>query len=115
MVERVDRRVRVASRVGAALLLALAGGCASVSDPAGFTVVTQDKYDFMTCPEIVGARNGLIAREKQLADLSAKAESAPGGVIVSYTAYRSELTQTRALLAAANRGAQKNNCDLSKK
>ena len=115
MVERVDRCVGTLARIGAAALVALCGGCGTVSDPAGFSVVSQDRYDFMSCPEIVGYRNGHIAREKQLSELAAKAETAPGGVIVSYTAYRSELTQVRALLAAANRAAQKNNCDLSKK
>jgi len=115
MVERVDQVVGMLSRIGTAALVALCCGCATVSDPAGFSVVTQDKFDFMSCPEIVANRNGLIAREKQLAELAAKAETAPGGVLVSYTAYRSELTQTRAQIVAANRGAQKNNCDLSKK
>jgi hypothetical protein len=115
MVERGDGLVSVVSRVGAAALVALCSACATVSDPAGFAVVAQDKYDFMSCPEIIPARNNLIAREKQLVELIAKAETAPGGVIISYASYRSELTQTRALLAAASRGAQKNNCDLSKK
>jgi hypothetical protein len=115
MVERVEWIVVVASRIGAAALVALCGACATVSDPAGFSVVAQDKYDYMSCAEIIPQRNSQIAREKQLVDLIAKAETGPGGAIISYTAYRSELTQTRALIAAANRGAQKNNCDLSKK
>jgi len=37
------------------MLVALCGGCATVSDPAGFATVTQDKYDFMSCVEIVPA------------------------------------------------------------
>jgi hypothetical protein len=115
MVEHVEWIAGVASRIGAAALVALCGGCATVSDPAGFSIAAQDKFDFAPCVEIIGNRNAYIAREKQLTELIAKAETGPGGAIVSYTAYRSELTQTRALLAAANRGAQKNNCDLSKK
>ena len=96
---------------------ALAGlcGCGSVSDPAGFSIATQDRYDFMTCPEIVGARKGNNDRVKQLTELIDKAESSPGGFIVSATAYRSELVQARALAAAAERAALMHNCDAPKK
>jgi hypothetical protein len=93
--------------------LALAG-CGSVSDPAGFSVVSQDRYDFMTCKEIIANRNGQTLRMKQLADLMEKAEASPGGFIVSTTAYRSEYVQARALAAAADRAARKNNCDAPK-
>ncbi|MBV8837445.1 MAG: hypothetical protein JO000_12970 [Alphaproteobacteria bacterium] len=115
MAGHADRTFAVARRIAALSLVALCGACGTVSDPAGFSIVAQDRYDFMDCRDIVPNRNALIAREKTLADLAAKAESSPGGVIVSYSAYRSELTQTRALLVAANRAAQKNNCDLTKK
>ena len=115
MVGRADRLSGIGSRIGAVALVALCGGCATASDPAGFSVVTQDKYDFMSCPEIVPQRNALIVREKQLSELVSKAETGFGGAIVSYAAYRSELAQTRAMIAAANRAAQKNSCDLTKK
>jgi len=115
MVAHADRTFAVTRRIVALSVVALCGACSTVSDPAGLSIATQDRYDFMDCREIVTNRTTLIAREKTLADLAARAESSPGGVIVSYAAYRSELTQTRALLVAANRAVQKNNCDLSKK
>jgi hypothetical protein len=105
--------IRCARLAGAAALANLCG-CAAVSDPAGFTVATQDRYDFMTCPEILGARNNNRARLKQLSDLIDKAESSPGGFLVSAGAYRSEMVQVRALTAATERAAQKNNCDAPK-
>ena len=86
-----------------------------MGDTAGFAIVTQDRFDFMPCPEIIANRNGNIAREKQLSELAAKADASPGGFLVSYAAYRSELAQVRTLLAAADRAVRKNNCDLSKK
>ena len=106
--------IRCAGLAGAAALANLCG-CAAVSDPAGFAVATQDRYDFMTCPEILGARNNNRARLKQLSDLIDKAESSPAGFLVSAGAYRSEMVQMRALTAAAERAAQKNNCDAPKK
>lgn len=115
MAGRADRISAVGGRVGALMLLVVCAGCGTASDPAGFSIAAQDRYDFMDCRDIIGNRNALIAREKTLSDLAARAESSPGGVLVSYAAYRSELTQTRALIVAANRAVQKNNCDLTKK
>jgi hypothetical protein len=40
-----------------------------------------------------------------------KAESAPGGFVVSALAYRSELASVRAEIRAADRGARINQCD----
>ena len=95
----------------AVALAALCSACSSVSDPAAFAMVTQDKFDFLPCSEITAQRGNLVNREKELAELSAKAESSPGGFIVSYAAYRSELTLVRGQVAAANRALQKNGCD----
>jgi hypothetical protein len=89
-------------------------GCASVSDPAGFGIVSQDRYDFMTCREIIASRIEQTARMKVLAGLIEKAEASPGGFIVGAAAYRSEYVQARALVAAADRAARLNNCDAPK-
>ena len=98
-----------------ALLGVACAACSGIGDPAGYSIVTQDAFDFKTCPEIIGTRNGMTAREKELTELIAKAESAPGGIIVSYTAYRSELTSVRAQKAASERAARMHNCDAPKK
>ena len=89
-----------------ALALAALAACSSYS-----TIVTQDKFDFMNCAQIVGNRTGLMAREKSLSDLVTTAESSPGGIIASFAAYRSELASTRAQIVAVNRAVQKNGCD----
>ena len=82
-----------------------------MNDPAAFAVVVQDRYDTLPCKEVLGARGSHLAREKELTELAAKAESSPGGFIVSYSAYRSELAQVRGHIAATNRSLQKNGCD----
>lgn len=106
---------RVISYTGTALLAAACAACSGIGDPAGYSIVTQDIYDFRTCPEITGTRTAIIAREKELVGLVEKAESAPGGIIVSYTAYRSELTSVRAQHQAVDRAARMHNCDAPKK
>ena len=107
--------MRGARLTGALAFAALLAACSAVNDPAGFTVVTQDKYDFMTCKEIINHRNAQTSRMKDLGGLIEKAESAPGGFLVSAGAYRSEYVQTRALAAAADRAARLQNCDAPKK
>ena len=93
-----------------------AGGVprSATSDPAAFGVVTQDRYDFMTCKEIINHRNAQNARMKELGDRIEKTEASPGGFLVSATAYRSEYVQARGLAAAADRAAKLNNCDAPK-
>jgi len=105
---------RCARLAGAAALASLCG-CGAVSDPAGFSIATQDRYDFMTCAEIIANRGGNNARVKQLTELIEKADASPGGFIVSATAYRTELVQARALAQAAERAARMHNCDAGKK
>jgi hypothetical protein len=96
--------------------LALAALTACSTDLSSYsTIVTQDKFDFMTCAQITGNRGGLIAREKELSELVAKAEASPGGIIASFAAYRSELAHTRSQIVAVNRAVQKNGCDAPKK
>jgi hypothetical protein len=115
MQDHGDLRVdRVASWLAACIAALALAGCSAVDDPAGFSIVSQDRYDFMTCKEIVSNRNAQTARMKELGDRIEKAEASPGGFIVSAAAYRSEYVQARALAAAADRAARKNNCDAPK-
>lgn len=96
-------------------LAALAvAGCSTVDDPAAFGIVSQDRYDFMACKEIIANRNARLARMKELQTLIEKAEASPGGFIVGAAAYRSEYVQARGLAAAAERAARLNNCDAPK-
>jgi hypothetical protein len=102
--------LRIAARLSGLLTLAALSACSA--DLTGYsTIVTQDKYDFMECPQIVGSRAGLVAREKELTLLMEKAESSPAGIVASLTAYRSELAQTRSMIVAVNRAVQKKGCD----
>jgi hypothetical protein len=99
-------------RLALALVLLLPGaGCGSIDDPAGLALVTQDRFDFMACKEIIANRGNWTNKEKELNGLIEKAESSPGGFIASAAAYRSELVQARALRAAAEKAAREKGCD----
>jgi hypothetical protein len=106
----LNRLTRLSGGLAIALLVA---GCAGGMDP-GYSVVTQDRFDFMECPELITHRTTWTAREKQLTDLAQKAESSPGGIIVSVTAYRSELAQARTHLRLVQEATQKKGCDAKK-
>jgi len=95
--------------LGALIALTCLAACAT--DTPSHVIVAQDKYDFMTCREIISSRNGLTTREKELSGLATKAQAAPGGFIAGTVAYSSELANVRGLLAAAERAARKSNCD----
>jgi hypothetical protein len=106
--------LRAARLCGAIALTLLAAACST--DVASYsTIVTQDKYDFMACEQILQSRIGLNAREKDLSGLIEKASSSPGGIVASFAAYRSELAQTRAQIVAVDRAVKRNNCDAPKK
>jgi len=107
-------RVARGFRSLACLAALVAAGCGAVSDPAGFAIAAQDRFDFMTCKEIIAQRNGQTVRVKELAERIEKAEASPGGFIVGAAAYRSEYVQARALVAAAERAALRNNCETPK-
>ena len=99
----------------AGVLTAAALCAACTADVAGYSVVTQDKYAVMACPDIINSRNALTAHEKNLSGLVEKAESAPGGIIAGTLAYRSELGETRMKLRLAQQAAAQKNCDAPKK
>jgi hypothetical protein len=71
-------------------------GCSGVPDVGSYAFVLQDRYAYNSCPELTNLRAHWIAREKELVGLVDKAESTPGGFLVSAASYRSELVQARA-------------------
>ena len=114
MADPAETRFRSGGRrAGAVMLAGLCAAC--TTDVAGYSVVTQDKYQTLSCPDIIVQRNALTAREKDLSGLVEKAESSPGGIIASYAAYRADLTETRMKLQLVRRAAERNGCDAAKK
>lgn len=111
MAARVDGAGLAAALRALGVIAAAACVAACATETPGYAIVTQDKFDFMNCRDIIGNRTGLIAREKQLSELAAKAAAAPGGAIAGTLAYGSELSSVRAQVFAAERAARKNKCD----
>ena len=85
------------------------GGCAA----AEFALVTQDKYDFVTCKEAIGARAAAANVVKTTTERMEKNDGI-GGAIANTVAYRSELVMARGRLAAAERAIAMNRCEPSR-
>ena len=92
----------------AVLLMSVCEGCAGNS--VEYSVVLQDKYDYMTCPELIKVQGALATREKELTDQVSKAEASVGGVVVGMMAYRTDLLQTREHLRIAAKAARNKGC-----
>jgi hypothetical protein len=108
-VSAVSRVQGIARAFGLACVSLLAA-CGTVENVGSYTIVLQDRYAYSTCTEIANMRAHYTARVKELTDLVNKAESAPGGFIVSGMSYRSELAQARAHVQFAAKAEREKNC-----
>ena len=62
MADRADSGSAFAAPMRLAGVLTAAALCAAcTADVAGYSVVTQDKYAIMACPDIINNRNALTA------------------------------------------------------
>jgi hypothetical protein len=113
MAERDNRR-SARRRGGRLVAIAAALGvasCGTASEYGGYGLVTQDRYDYMSCEDLRNNRVALTGREKELAGLIDKANTGGiAGVIVGATTYRSELEYTRASLRFLAKSEREKRC-----
>lgn len=90
------------------LILAL-GGCSTSLDLT--TLYAQPgKYDYLRCEDIIPRLAGTVGREKELVDLSNKANQDTAGPVVSTAAYAADLAQVRADARQLREAAKQKNC-----
>jgi hypothetical protein len=105
-VECVVQRGRSAFVV---LMLTL-GGCSTSLDLT--TLYAQPgKYDYLRCQDITGRLAGQVAREKELMELTNKANQDVAGPAVSAAVYAADLAQTRAEAKLLREAAKQKNCE----
>jgi len=103
-----DRRNTAAAV--ALLALALAGCGGSTEDKIGRLMVAPEKFYLFSCPQLEAVANGAVARQKQLQQLMAKAETTVDGRVVSALAYQSQYTEAGADLYEARRASAAKDC-----
>ena len=74
----------------AALAGVLLAGCSTVSNSQGKFYVAPGKFVLYACPELALRAKENADREQKLRDLMAKAETGPGGTLVSSLTYKPE-------------------------
>lgn len=104
------RAKRLRGRVAAVAMAALSLAGCGVPDVGSYAFVLQDRYVYMNCTELAGQRTRWTNRQKELAGLIEKAESTPGGFLVSAASYRTELVQARAHLKFVLQTQQQKGC-----
>lgn len=104
-----DRR-KIAATV-ALLALALSGcGGGSTEDKVGRLMDAPDKFFLFTCEQLEIKAKAALARQKELQQLMAKAETTADGRVVSALAYRSQYTEAVADLNEARRAYAEKDC-----
>ena len=93
-----------------ASLLTPLGGCGLLSDSTTSAFVSPGKYDYHNCDQLADSGRGLSARERELADLMARAAQGPGGEFVGKVTYHTELMQTRGQLKQVVEVSERKNC-----
>lgn len=93
-----------------ALLAATLAGCGLLGDNATSAFVSPGKFDFYTCDQLAASGRTFSARERELADLTARAAQGPAGEFVGKVAYHTELMQTRGSLSQIDEVSVRKNC-----
>jgi len=99
--------------VGSICTVALAtlAGC-SFDQGIGPYLVDPGRYSAYHCKDLVTGLDGLIAHEKELRDLMARASDGGGGAVIGQLSYRAEYEKTVANENVLRRTAASKKCDL---
>lgn len=108
------RRVRRSGAVAAACLV-VAGLLAGCSTSGGLDSLVADpaRYSVYRCKDLAPRLAALVAREKDLRNLIAKASEGSGGVVIANLSYGAEYESVMGEEKVLRRTAAEKNCDLS--
>lgn len=92
------------------LLLLILTGCSNGDDLGGRLLVAPGGYELWTCTQIANRAKSLIARQKTLEDLIAKAGTGMDGRMISMATYQPERIANRGELDSIRRTAAEKKC-----
>ena len=104
---------RAAPRRALASLAALALCGCSMSNGAGSLLVDPGHYSAYHCNDLAARWKVLVAREKELRDLMAKAAEGTGGAVIGSLAYRADYDSVISEEKLLQRAAADKNCSFS--
>jgi hypothetical protein len=94
---------------GALLMTCFVAGCSG--DAAEQLFVKPGRFDYLSCPELVTARQNGTKREQELKTLIDRAEKESIGVVVAGTAYRGEYLRVQGEQKMIAEVMQRKSCD----
>jgi hypothetical protein len=108
-----SRREGAAASVIASILLAAAAlaGC-SFSDGVGPYIVDPGRYSAYHCNDLVARLKQLLAREKELSNLTDKASEGGGGTVIGALSYRTDYEKAIGEEKVLRRSAAEKKCQL---
>ncbi len=107
----MQRRSSAALLAGAALAAAMLSGCAASDDNLSSFFVAPGKYVLYQCDDIARTAKDVVARQKELELLMAKAGTSAGGQLISNATYGPEYETTRGQLKDLRAAAIEKNCN----
>lgn len=102
---------RITSAILAAVLAALAlSGCAMSDDSLSSFLVAPGNYVLFSCDDIARTAKGVQARQKELEQLMAKADTGTGGRLIGDATYGAEYATTRGQMKQLRAAAVERKC-----
>jgi hypothetical protein len=104
---------RGAAAIGLVCLLSVGAltGC-SFSDGVGPYIVDPGRYSVYHCKDLVDRLKVLLAREKELRDLTDRASDGGGGAVIGTLSYRADYEKTLGEEKVLRRTAANKKCEL---
>lgn len=107
----ITRRAAPRRALGSLAALALCG--CGMSNGAGSLLVDPGRYSAYHCNDLAAQWKVLVAREKKLRDLMAKAAEGAGGAVIGSLAYRADYNSVISEEKLLQRAAADKNCSFS--
>lgn len=101
--------VMQARRSAFVFLILLLGSCSTNLDLTTL-YVQPGKYDYLRCEDIKPRLAGAVTREKELMELTNKANQSVVGPAISTAAYAADIAQARADAKVLREAARQKNC-----
>lgn len=108
-----DRRTKLAVLTGWLAPLALAG-CSSNADHMSSAFVDPARYALYDCSQLAAEYRTVVERERELAELMARARQGAAGAMVAELAYGSDYMTTHGRRQGIEAKARQDNCDLAR-
>jgi hypothetical protein len=105
-----DHKAVMRARIAAVLLLAANGACSTGGENLGSFYVAPGKYTTYRCPDLERQTTAIVAKERELSGLMARAGESTSGNVVNALVYAPKLSIAREELRQLRAASIEKNC-----